>query len=398
MSRRLLLRASLALNFALVCVGVWLVQRPAPGGSAAPLRNIRTNRPVRGGAVAVSTSALPAVISAPAAFDWSQVASTNLAQYATNLLAIECPREIIGQIILTVVNEDFARRRHAIFAPIHAQFWELMVQPEYFKGNAEYDDTGHRSNELRAERSEQLKAVLGADWQRGAEPSRLPVYYYQPTLNFLPEEKQRQWSQLDEDFNQRQQDIYQKMRGNDAEQKAQLEATMKEHEEARRKLLTDGEFQEYTARTASQSGWAQNLPGFEASEAEYRALNQLRVTSPANQASQVNAQAKAFLGEERFVAFQRGQDQRFAELLALAGRCQIPAPTAELIYQQRVSAEQQCALLRSNPALSAEDRRPLLLAIQSETRQQVLGTLGQTAGEAYLRLHGNWLEALANQP
>ena len=398
MSRRLLLRASLALNFALVCVGVWLVQRPAPGGSAAPLRNIRTNRPVRGGAVAVSTSALPAVISAPAAFDWSQVASTNLAQYATNLLAIECPREIIGQIILAVVNEDFARRRQAIFASLHAQFWELMGQPEYLKNHAEYDLLGDRSKALRAERSEQLAAALGSDWPRGEEPSHLPVYYHQPTLNFLPEEKQRQWSQLDQDFNQRQQDLNRMTRGNDAEQKAQLEATAKDRDEARRKLLTAEEFQEYTARASSQSGWAQNLPGFEASEAEYRALNQLRVTTLADQSSQVNDQAKALLGEERFVAFQRGQDERFAERLALAGRCQIPAPTAELIYQQRVSAEQQCALLRANPALSAEDRRPLLLVIQSETRQQVLGTLGQTAGEAYLRLHGNWLEALANQP
>ena len=84
----------------------------------------------------------------------------------------------------------------------------------------------------------------------------------------------------------------------------------------------------------------------------------------------------------------------FAEILALAGRCQLPANTVELLYQQRVSAEQQCAQVLSNPALSAEERRTLLLVIQSETRQQLFSALGETAGEAYLRHHGNWLEAM----
>jgi hypothetical protein len=333
------------------------------------------------------------VLSVPAAFDWSQVASTNLAQYAANLRAIECPKEIIREVILAVVNEDFVRRRHAIFEPIHAQFWELMAQPEHFTQDYK-ENTDYRGKQLRTERDHQLEAVLGANWQRCAGPSPLPVYDYQPTLNFLPEAKRRRWSELDESFNQRQQDIYQKTRGNAAEQRAQLEAIAKERDEARHQLLTPGELQGYATRTSPQAGWAQNLAGFEATEEEYRALNQLRATTPTNLMSQFNAQAQALLGEERFTAFQRGQDQRFAEILALAGRCQLPANTVELLYQQRVSAEQQCAQVLSNPALSAEERRTLLLVIQSETRQQLFSALGETAGEAYLRHHGNWIEAM----
>ena len=216
----------------------------------------------------------------------------------------------------------------------------------------------------------------------------------------MPEEKQRRWSELDENFNIRQQDICQKTRGNATEQRAQLEAIAMEREEARRQLLTLGELQEYTTRTSPQAGWAQNLAGFEATEEEYRALNQLRATTPTNLMSQFNAQAQALLGEERFAVFQRGQDQRFAELLALAGRCQLPTNTVELLYQQRVSAEQQCAQVLSNPALSAEERQTLLLVIQSETRQQLFSVLGETAGEAYLRHQGNWIKAMdkGNQP
>jgi aspartate aminotransferase-like enzyme len=158
--------------------------------------------------------------------------------------------------------------------------------------------------------------------------------------------------------------------------------------------------QEYTTRTTPQSGWAQNLAGFEATEEEYRALNQLHATTPTNQMSQFDAQAQAILGEERFAVFQRGQDQRFAELLSLAGRCQLPTNTVELLYQQRVIAEQQRAQVLSNPALSAEERRTLLLMVQSETRQQLFSVLGETAGEAYLRHDGKWLEAMdkGNQP
>ena len=393
MNRRFLMMASMALNVALAGVGIGLVKRPVPGGPASPMLNIVSSPPVRVVAAAAVTPTPPVVLSVPAAFDWSQVASTNLAQYAANLRAIECPKEIIREVILAVVNEDFVRRRHAIFEPIHAQFWELMAQPEHFTQDYK-ENTDYRGKQLRTERDHQLEAVLGANWQRCAGPSPLPVYDYQPTLNFLPEAKRRRWSELDESFNQRQQDIYQKTRGNAAEQRAQLEAIAKERDEARHQLLTPGELQGYATRTSPQAGWAQNLAGFEATEEEYRALNQLRATTPTNLMSQFNAQAQALLGEERFTAFQRGQDQRFAEILALAGRCQLPANTVELLYQQRVSAEQQCAQVLSNPALSAEERRTLLLVIQSETRQQLFSALGETAGEAYLRHHGNWLEAM----
>ena len=339
------------------------------------------------------------VLSVPAAFDWSQVASTNLAQYAANLRVIECPKEVIREIILAVVNEDFVGRRHAIFEPIHAQFWELIAQPEHFKQD-DKENTDDRSKQLRTERDHQLEAVLGANWQRDAGPSPLPVYDPQPTLSFLPEEKQRRWSELDEHFNQRQQDIYQKTRGNAVEQKAQLEGIAKERDEARRQLLTQGEFEEYTTRTSPQAGWAQNLAGFEATEDEYRTLNQLRATTPTNLMSQFNAQAQALLGDERFADFQRGQDQRFAEIFALAERCQLPTNTMDFLFQQRVIAEQQCAQVLSNPARSAEERRALLLVIQSEMRKQLFSALGETAAEAYLRHHGKWLEAMdkGNQP
>ena len=399
MNRRFLTMASITLNVALAGIGIGLVRRPMPGGPASPLLNVMTHGPARVESAAAATPAPPVVSNMPPAFDWSQVASTNLAQYADNLRVIECPKEVIREVILAVVNEDFVRRRHAIFEPIHAQFWELMAQPEHFKQD-DKENTDDRSKQLRTERDHQLEAVLGANWQRDAGPSPPPVDYSQPTLSFLPEETQRRWSELDENYNQRQQDIYQKTRGNAAEQKAQLEAISKERDEAHRQLLTPGELKEYTTRTSPQAGWAQNLAGFEATDEEYRALNQLRASTPTNLMSQFNAQSQSLLGEERFAAFQRGQDQRFAEILALAERCQLPTNTVELLYQQRVIAEQQRAQVLSNPALSAEEKRALLLVIQSETHQQLFGVLGETAGEAYLRHHGNWLEARdkGNQP
>ena len=394
MSRRFLMLASLALNVALAGVGIGLIKHPEPRGSASLLRKIVPNRPLQVGTAAAATPAPDVVTGVPAAFDWAQIASTNLAQYAANLRSIECPKEIIREVILAVVNEDFARRRHAIFAPIHAHFWELMVQPKQSQQD-DHEDTERRSNELRTERSEKLEAVLGANWQRDAEPSPQPVYYYQSTQNFLPEEKQRRWSELDKDYNQRQQDLYRQTPGNAAATKAQLEAIAQELDEAHRQLLTAEEYQEYTARTSSQALWAQNLADFEATEEDYHALNQLRASTPPNQLSQFNTQAQALLGEERFAVFQRGQDQRFAEIHALAGRCQLPTNTVELLYQQRVNAERQCAQVRSNVTMATEDKRTLLLLIQSETRQHLFGALGETAGEAYLRHHGNWLEAMA---
>lgn len=328
MSCRFLLMASIALNVALAGIAIGLTRRPVPPAPTPPLLDLTTNRPAPITAAATATSPVtPAVPSAPAAFEWSQVASTNLAQYAANLRAIECPKEIIREVILAAVNEDFVRRRHTLFKPIHAQFWELMAHPERFEHDN--DENSERSKELRAERDAQLEAVLGPDWQRDAGPSPPAVYDYQPTHN------------------------------------------------------------------TPQAGWAQNLAGFEATEEEYRALNQLRATTPTNAMSQFNAQAQALLGEERFALFQRGQDHRFAEILALGGRCQLPTNTVQFLYQQRVIAEQQCAQVLSNPGLSAEERRTMLLVIQSEARRQVFGILGETGGEAYVRHHGDWLGATA---
>jgi hypothetical protein len=338
------------------------------------------------------------MVNVPAAFDWSQVASANLTQYVANLRTIECPKEIIREIILAVVNEDYTRRRHAIFQPVHERFWELMVQPDRLNENG--FNTEDRSKELRSERDDRLGAVLGKNWKQSDDSSPLRPYSNHPALCFLPEEKRQRWAELDAVFLQRQQDIYQKTQGSRAEQKAQLEAMGKEQDEARRQLLTGAEFQEYKMRISPQAMLAQNLAGFEATEDEYRALNQLRAATSAKETNQFNAQARVLLGEERFANLQRAQDLRFTDLLALAQRCQIPMTTMEFLYQQRVNAEQQSALVRSNPSLSAEDRQAMLLAIQSETRQQLLAGLGPIAGEAYLRHHGNWLEVVnkGNKP
>jgi hypothetical protein len=393
MNRRYFLLISLALNVGLSGFGIWLIKHHAPEDSVLPPVAELTNLPAPFEVAATSSSAPPVVVSVPAAFDWSQVFSTNLAQYAANLRAIECPNEIIREIILAVVNEDFVRRRHAVYELFHAQFWDLMVQPDDLKEQTG-DEIERLSKELVKERSRQLEAVLGANWDRDAELSPLRDDDHVAALTFLPEEKQRRWLELDESYVQRQQDIQRKKGENAADQKAQFEALTSERDEARRQLLTAGEFQEYSERGASQAGWAQNLAGFEASEEEYRTLNQLRATTPTNQISQFTAQAQALLGEERFALLQRGQDPRFAEVLALAGRCQLPQVTAEFIYEERVNAEQQWALLRSDPALSADERRVRLAGIQQNSRQRLLHGLGQTVGEAYLRHHGDWLNAM----
>jgi hypothetical protein len=390
---RFLLVVSAALNVALAGVVLGLVKRPASVEAADSRPNPIARRAVPAPAGVVPAPEVPLVVRVEGTFDWSQVASTNLVQYAANLRALECPKQTLREVIVAVVNQNFARRRHAIYEPLHARFWELMVQPDDFKENGG-NDIDERSKNLRTEREEALKAALGENWERDSEPPSSPVLAHEPVLSFLPLEKQRRWWELDDSFEQRRQSISQTTRGDPAAQKAQVAVLEKERDDARQQLLTPEEFQEYTLRNSPRADWAQNLAGFEASEEEYRTLNSLHAATPTNQMNQFNIQAQALLGEERFVSFQRGQDARFAELLAVAERCQLPTNTVELIYRQRVNAEQQCAVVRSNRALSADVRTALCAALQLDARQQVLTVLGQTMGEAYLRRHGNWVEAL----
>jgi hypothetical protein len=322
----------------------------------------------------------------------------NLSVYAANLRAIECPKEVVVQIIRTVANEDFTRRRHAQFTPLHARFWDLIAQGGDSEPNGAVG-TELTSNALDANRLEKLEAALGPNWSREVE-ALLQKGYFQPTLSFLPQETQQRWMELDENFTRQQQDILRQTRGDPAVQKAQLEALVHERDDLRRQLLTNEQFEEYTERTAANAGWAQSLAGFEATEAEYRALNRLRGDTPTNQVSAFNAQAQALLGADRFTEFLRAQDPRFHEMLTLVTRCQLPMQTVERIHQERVAAEREAALVGGDLTRSADDRSALLNALQFETRLQLLAILGQTAGEAYLRHHGDWLAAitLTHQP
>jgi hypothetical protein len=398
MISRFLLLMSVGLNLALAGAGVWLLKRPLPATKVTSPPNTAIERQTRPEAPATPAAASPpagVVVDAQTAFDWSQVASPNLTQYVGNLRAIECPKEVIREIIVAVVNEEYVRRRHALYEPMHARFWELMAQAGDFDDNIGRD-LDRRNRELAEERSERLAAVLGTEWKEAADAPVRVNDYYRTMFSYLPAEKLQQLSQLDDSFNERQREIYRQTRANTPEQKAQLEALTREQDAARRQLLTAEEFEEYTARLSSRGSWAQHLAGFEATESEYRALNQLRAATPTNQVSQFNAQARELLGEERFASFQRGQDGRYAEVLGLAERCQLPGPIVEQLYQVRVAAEQQCSLVRSNTALAAGDRRALLAAVQTETRQQLMTTLGKTAGEAYIHHQGNWLETMGS--
>jgi len=393
MNCRVALLVSLVFNVLLAGLCAWSLRGPAPARSGMLMSAAATNGTVNPRASEVPSSELPPSISPAVAFDWSQAVSINLTQYAANLKSIECPKEIVREIILAVVNEDFVRRRHAIFEPIHAGFWDLMTQPDQFKPS-NVKDADRLSNELRAERDEQLEALLGPDWSSSADPPLHPLGYFQPAMKFLSEEKQRRWAEMDQTFNQRQQEILRATREDPVEQQALLQLSTKQRDETRRQLLTDSEFQEYQARTSERAAWAQNLPGVEATEAEYRELNQLRLTTPTNRPSLFDSQARALLGDDRFAALQRGQDPRFAEIAAMAQRCQLSKPVTEILYQQRVNAEAQAALVGSNATLSAGEQRMLLEEIHSETRRQLFNMLGPTAGEAYLRHHGNWLIAI----
>ena len=327
----------------------------------------------------------PVEIAVTNAFSWEMVRSTNFGTYATNLQAIGCPPGVVTDIIVSEVNQAFARDRHALYARVHREFWDLITTSE--KGAFEHLDPEVR--ELNDKRKSLLEEVLGSKWEapyeeadrRGrAEP-----------LAFLPEDKRQQVVSLGEEFARRRAEAARGTSQDPTLRQRRMEALDREQVEARRRLLSAEEEKEYAVRQQRGAQWAQAQPGFTATEEEFHALAELRTQIPEKDTNQFNLQAKALLGEDRFAALERGQENRFREIHnALADRGW-PEEAAVSAYELRRQAEQVAAQLQARTDLSPTERDAALANLRVHTRQAATESLGAEACQQLQRRGWTWL-------
>src|SRR6185503_4409320 len=116
---------------------------------------------------------------------WSAIESTDLKQYIANLRAAGCPEQIIRDIIVSDVNQDYLKRAREI--------WPLRVT-EYWQKNQQSIPGPKQMDQLMAldkEHQELFKELLGTRISRQEliDTLYLQVHGDEQQLLFLPEER-----------------------------------------------------------------------------------------------------------------------------------------------------------------------------------------------------------------
>lgn len=413
MNLRAFILGTVAANLALVGALLWQSARlpaPAPRTGLAITTNVVTehvNEP------AARTPEVKVPGSPP--FHWSHVESTNYLAYATNLLAIGCPKETALDILEARLADDFRARLRELTRPLQARFWDVAAADGKFEDLFEDTPLEKAVEDLKSEKK-RVQAELLAALGREAKPGKRG---HNEQFGHLPEEKQTELTEL-EDQHRKQRDTLSRevAKAPPAERAAKQKELRERQQTERRALFTDAEWDEAELRRSPQARQVRELRGFTATPGELHALARtLRDFDNANprpaprdpkrpdddvdykaKLEERETQRKAFLtarlGEAGFVAFERGSDPRFHTLLKLARRLELAPAAAGQWLEVQTAAQEQVRQTRQNPALTDDARALLLLALRAETERTLQAAVGPRGWSAYQRHAGDWLKQL----
>jgi hypothetical protein len=418
MNIRLLIWLSLALNLALAVGMFRLSNRPPPVPNVTQTQMLQL--PVADPAERATNADTAAPQRRPTtnrSFHWNQVASDDLKIYRDNLRAIGCPPLTVHDIILAEINERFEKRRQVLLAELQSRFWDFAIHGE----TAIRNEWGRPIDELAAERRNVINDVLGEkDYgiaEAEAQAGRESMLRH---LSWLPAEKRDRLLALELGHQQQMED-WTKSAGQrtdgklTAEDQARLQALQKEFDDARKELLSPEELEESRLRSSRGSLWAMGLSGFEATEAEWRAVTKLRVDLDEAQRdlagaeltddernrrretlqAQLQQALKDALGQKRFSQYELAANAEFRDVRKVTQRYGLPDSVAFQAYELRQGAFSEIQWARNDPTRSAENRQSALNAIQQQTERALAKVLGEKVFSTYKEYGGDWLTELS---
>jgi hypothetical protein len=176
-------------------------------------------------------------------------------------------------------------------------------------------------------------------------------------------------------------------------------------------VLTPDEVADYELRSSPLVGLlSRYLGGFDASEAEFRAVFQAQQTYGNTVApggglptgsmdpqtrqvalQQLNAQLQSSLGDARYADYQRETNRDFQQLTRLAQQENLPPATAIQAFNLRDVVAQESNRILDDTSLDADQKRAALQALAQATRSQTLTLLGPSVGPAYVKIQDSWL-------
>lgn len=412
--------ALLVLNFGLFACILAYVSQVRLGAPLQPAEAVSASSPALAPAAspAIPPSLTPDAPSAAGSrpFHWGQLESEDYKTYIARLRTIGCPEQTIRDIIIADLDKLLAPElRNAYGRRSQLKYW--YPEEEEMLNDVDPNEVFQRERELDKRKREIVRELVNADLARERMKASGQEDYYERRLKFLPEQKRTQVRELFEKFD----DAEQQIRGKEATEaggltgadREQLHSIRQQREHEVSEMLSPQEKQLYDLWLSPVANEVRHATyGMEATEQEFLTIYEASkayddawgqregdLLDPNAQLEmqqarlERDAKIRASLGDERFAAYQRGQDNDYHLLSALVTRFKLPREKAAEVYGYKVLTASYRAQIAADPSVSPQQRQDALQAISEETHKTVRGVLGPKAYHYYIRSgQAHWID------
>jgi hypothetical protein len=398
MKGRVILTLSLTVNFGLLGWVAWQLSRSSRLPTNPPVdvatRIVSPAGPERTPAPATSAPVRPPE------FRWSQIESADYSIYIANLRAIGAPEKTIRDIILADLEKLCQSRLEVSWQTNNGQFWHTSEQREKARR-----DLNRRERELNREKREQIKTLLGLDYDQAALEAWWDEQEYALVLSFLSEPKPVEVIATLNRFGEQDNEIDDRACGILTPEDVALKKTFFHQMLAELGLhLTPTELEEVELRSIGAMSFGfEDLPAkLNVTGKEMREFMQLRWqwNSPLDEEfewpdevfeekrrrghEEFTARARKLMGDDRFAAFLRQEDSEFQPFHELVERQNLSNAAALQAYEIMKVTTDETTRAGKDQTLSASARRARMEEIRQSAEQALRQTLGERALTDYL--------------
>ena len=345
-------------------------------------------------------------------FHWSEIESTNYAEYIAGLRSVGCPEKTVRDIVLPEIEEYFDRRKLALMFN-QGTFWMAGRQ----RRTAERERDA-QIKQLRKDEELMIEKLLGIDWVPQEEALKKENLMEQALARFILGPMSEDTFERTANVMSRSavqiRDLHGRANGiyTDEDEAKSRELETKLREDMLR-VLSQAQYDEMRARTMAMElidHTFEYTDGLTATEARQIALARADAYDfsslwgdPDRTEEDRTQSERAFtnrivqvLGPNRFADYQRSQDSSFREIVDFTKDNNLPRAKAVEVYDMRRLAAEEVSRLRADGSLEQEERRQQFDRIQTEIQRAVAGALGEEAYRQYLSRNGRWMTNLTN--
>lgn len=394
-----------------VLIHVFRASPPAP-----PPEDLPGPSPVAAVEVPVPAPVVKKVVVMTNEFHWAQLESEDYRTYVARLRSIGCPEQTIRDIIIADLDKLLAPEIAAAQGRRKdLKYWQS--EEEEMLNDVDPREAFRKRREIDRRKQEIIRELVNADLFRERMKTSGEEDYYERRLGFLPDGKRTQVREVLEKFDEAERRIQDKeglepgpLSGLD---RSKLRLLREQRDGAITALMSTEEKRQYDVWLSPTANEVRHgLYGMDATEQEFQAIYQARKAfedqwghrdpdlldattrqSLEEARGDMEGQIEQSLGPERYALYQRGRDDDFHVLSALATQFKLPREKAAEVYGYKVVANGYREQVRANPDLTAEQRQAAMRDIAEETRKTVAAVLGPRAFSQLVRTgQARWLD------